>query len=117
MVNLKVNQSEKKSVGAERDSVDRYSALFISNYINEYFDGVVVGSSRFCIFVKLNKFPVEGVLFKKDLKMNGDEKKKFSNHNKNKKNELDLSTGHSIRVKVASALPFNGSIIFSEGVC
>ena len=48
-----LNESEKKSVGAERDSVDRYSALFISNHINKYFDGVIVGSSRFCIFVKL----------------------------------------------------------------
>ena len=108
-----INDSEKKSVGAERDSVDRYSALFISNHINEYFDGVVVGSSRFCIFIKLNKFPVEGVLLKKDLKMNEGKKIFISNHNKNKKNGLGLSTGHSIRVRVVSALPFNGSINFS----
>ena len=105
-----INESEKKSVGAERDSVDRYSALFISNHINEYFDGVVVGSSRFCIFIKLNKFPVEGVLLKKDLKMTEEKKRFISNHNKNK---LELYSGHSIRVKVASTQPFNGSINFS----
>ena len=108
-----INESEKKSVGAERDSVDRYSALFISNHINEYFDGVVVGSSRFCIFIKLNKFPVEGVLLKKDLRMNKDQKIFNSSHNKNKESETTLSSGHSIRVKVVSALPFNGSINFS----
>ena len=45
-----INESEKKSVGAERDSVDRYSALFISNHINKYFDGVIVGSSRSAFF-------------------------------------------------------------------
>ena len=108
-----INESEKKSVGAERDSVDRYSALFISNHINEYFDGVIVGSSRFCIFIKLNKFPVEGVLLKKDLKMNKAGKIFILNHNKNKKNEPGLSTGHSIRVRVVSVLPFNGSINFA----
>jgi len=108
-----INESEKKSVGAERDTVDRYSALFISNHINKYFDGVIVGSSRFCIFIKLNKFPVEGVLLKKDLKMNEGGKRFISNYNKNKKNEPGLSIGHSIRVKVASVQPFNGSINFS----
>ncbi len=108
-----INESEKKSVGAERDSVDRYSALFISNHINKYFDGVIVGSSRFCIFIKLNKFPVEGVLLKKDLQVNEGGNRLISNYNKNKKNESGLSIGHSIRVKVASVLPFNGSINFS----
>ncbi len=108
-----INESEKKSVGAERDSVDRYSALFISNHINEYFDGVIVGSSRFYVFIKLNKFPIEGVLLKKDIRMNESEKLFISNHNKNKKDESELSIGHSIRVKVASVLPFNGSINFS----
>ncbi len=108
-----INESEKKSVRAERDSIDRYSALFISNHINEYFDGIVTGSSRFCVFIKLNKFPIEGVLLKKDLKMKRGNKRFISNYNKTKKNELALSIGHSIRVKVASALPFNGSINFS----
>ena len=108
-----VNESEKKSVGAERDTVARYSALFISNYINEYFDGVIVGTSRFCIFIKLDKFPIEGVLLKKDLKLNRGKKRFISNHKNIKKAELELSTGHSIRVKVVSALPFNGAINFS----
>ena len=85
-----INESEKKSVGAERDSVDRYSALFISNHINKYFDGVIVGSSRFCIFIRLNKFPVEGVLLKEDLKINEGGKRFISNYNKNKKMNLDF---------------------------
>ena len=107
-----INDSEKKSIGAERDSMDRYSASFISNHIDEYFDGVVVGSSRFCVFIRLNKFPIEGVLLKRDLKITS--KKRFHlNRNKMKQAELGLATGHSIRVKVVSALPFNGSINFS----
>ena len=107
-----INESEKRSIGAERDSMDRYSASFISNHIDEYFDGVVVGSSRFCVFIRLNKFPIEGVLLKRDLKITS--KKRFHlNRNKMKQTELGLATGHSIRVKVVSALPFNGSINFS----
>ena len=108
-----INESEKKSIGAERDSLDRYSALFISNHINEYFDGIVVGSSRFYVFIKLNKFPIEGVLLKKDLKINRGKKRFTFNHSKIKKTEPELSTGHPIRVKVVSALPFNGSVNFS----
>ena len=96
----------------DRDSMDRYSASFISNHIGEYFDGVVVGFSRFCVFIRLNKFPVEGVLLKRDLKIMS--KKRFHlNRNKMKQPELGLATGHFIRVKVVSALPFNGSINFS----
>jgi ribonuclease R len=107
-----INESEKRSIGAERDSMDRYSALFISNHIDEYFDGVVVGSSRFCVFIRLIKFPIEGVLLKRDLKITS--KKRFHlNRNKMKQTVLGLAAGHSIRVKVVSALPFNGSINFS----
>ena len=107
-----INESEKRSIGAERDSMHRYSASFISNHIEEYFDGVIVGSSRFCFFIRLNKFPIEGVLLKRDLKITS--KKRFHlNRNKMKQTELGLATGHSIRVKVVSALPFNGSINFS----
>ena len=107
-----INESEKRSIGAERDSMGRYSASFISNHIDEYFDGVVVGSSRFCVFIRLNKFPIEGVLLKRDLKITS-KKRVHLNRNKMKQTELGLATGHSIRVKVVSALPFNGSINFS----
>ena len=69
-----INESEKKSVGAERESLDRYSALFMSNHIDDYFDGIVSGSSRSCIFIKLKKFPIEGVLLKKYLDFKNEKK-------------------------------------------
>ena len=52
------NESEKNSIGAERESLDRYSALFMSKHIDDYFDGIVSGSSRSCIFIKLKKHPI-----------------------------------------------------------
>ncbi len=108
-----INESEKKSVGAERESSDRYSALFMSKYIDDYFDGVVSGSSRFCIFIKLKKFPIEGVLLKKYLDFKKREKKTSFNYAKSKTRDKGLSIGDEVRVKLVSATPYNGSITFS----
>ena len=100
-------------ISAAREMCEQYTRrILVTTTIDEYFDGVVVGSSRFCVFIRLNKFPIEGVLLKRDLKITN--KKRFHlDRNKMKQTELGLAAGHSIRVKVVSALPFNGSINFS----
>ncbi len=108
-----INESEKKSVGAERESLDRYSALFMSNHIDNYFDGIVSGASRFCIFIKLKKFPIEGVLLKKYLDLKKRKKGSSFNYAKSKTRDKGLSTGDEVRVKLVSATPYNGSITFS----
>jgi len=108
-----INESEKKSVGAERESLDRYSALFMSNHIDDYFDGIVSGASRFCIFIRLKKFPIEGVLLKKDLVFEKRKTRSSFNFEKSKTRDKGLSTGDEVRVKLVSTTPFNGSITFS----
>ena len=108
-----INESEKKSVGAERETLDRYSALFMSNHIDDYFDGIVSGASRFCIFIKLKKFPIEGVLLKKYLDFKKRKKRSSFNYGKSKTRDKRLSTGDEVRVKLVSATPYNGSINFS----
>jgi len=108
-----INESEKKSVGAERESLDRYSALFMSYHIDDYFDGVVSGASRFCIFIRLKKFPIEGVLLKKDLVFEKRRTRSSSNFEKSKTRDKGLSTGDEVRVKLVSTTPYNGSITFS----
>ncbi len=108
-----INESEKKSVGAERESLDRYSALLMSNHIDDYFDGIVSGTSRFCIFVKLKKFPIEGVLLKKFLNFKKQKKRSSFNYASSKTVDMRLSTGDEVRVKLVAATPYNGSITFS----
>ena len=108
-----INESEKKSVGAERESLDRYSALFMSKHIDDYFDGIVSGSSRSCIFIKLKKFPIEGVLLKKYLDFKNEKKRSSFKYGKSKARDKGLSTGDEVRVKLVSVLPYNGSITFS----
>ncbi len=108
-----INESEKKSVGAERESLDRYSALFMSNHIDDYFDGIVSGTSRFCIFIKLKEFPIEGVLLKKILDFNKRKKRSSFNYARSKTVDMRLSTGDEVRVKLVAATPYNGSITFS----
>ncbi|MDC3025378.1 RNB domain-containing ribonuclease [bacterium] len=108
-----INESEKKSVGAERKSLDRYSALFMSNRLDDCFDGIVSGSSRSCIFIKLKKFPIEGVLLKKHLRFKSEKKRSSFKYGKSKARDMGLSTGDEVRVKLVSVLPYNGSITFS----
>ncbi len=108
-----INETEKKSVGAERESLDRYSALFMSKHIDDYFDGIVSGSSRSCFFIKLQKFPIEGVLLKKYLGSKNEKKRSSFKYGKSKERDKGLSTGDEVSVKLVSVLPYNGSITFS----
>ena len=85
----------------------------MSNHIDDYFDGIVSGASRFCIFIKLKKFPIEGVLLKKYLDFKKRKKRSSFNYGKSKTRDKRLSTGDEVRVKLVSATPYNGSINFS----
>ena len=109
----KINQTERQSMFAERNSVDRYSAFFIANKNKPDYEAEIVGISKFFIFIKLKNFPIEGVISKREFTKNGS-KKSFSNKSStiNSKNSNDLE-GKRIRVKLNSAFPHNGTINFS----
>ena len=109
----KINQTERQSMFAERNSVDRYSAFFIANKNKPDYEAEIVGTSRFFIFIKLKNFPIEGAISKREFTKNVS-KKSFSIKSStiNSRNFNDLE-GRRIKVKLISAFPHNGTINFT----
>ena len=103
-----INLTERQSVLAERDSIDRFSALFMANQKNIIHEGNITGASRFFVFVRLKRFPIEGVIPRIELS-----KSKLKKWAKPESKILNSFEGQKIQVKLSSASPHNGTIYFS----
>ena len=103
-----INMTERQSVLAERDSADRFSALFMSNQKSIIHEANIIGASRFYVFVRLKLFPIEGVIPRNEFL-----KRKLKKWFKPGTNILNDLEGHSVKVKLCSASPHNGTIYFS----
>ncbi len=107
-----ISQTERRSMMAERDTVDRYLAAFLSDQHGAEFEGKIAGVAKFGIFVKLEETGADGLVpvstlgrdyFRFDDKTNtltGDE------------SGLTLSLGLAVRVRLIEATPVTGGLIF-----
>jgi ribonuclease R len=59
---LKVSESERRSMLAERDTTDRYLAAYLSERVGAEFEGRVSGVQRFGLFVKLDETGADGLI-------------------------------------------------------
>lgn len=57
-----ISSTERRSALAERDAMDRYSALYLIDHIGETLKGKVSGVTRFGIFVTLDETKVDGLV-------------------------------------------------------
>ena len=71
-----INMTERQSVLAERDSADRFSALFIANQKSIIHEANIIGASRFYVFIRLKLF----ILSLKELQALGLVEGKISLH-------------------------------------
>jgi len=103
-----INLTERQSILAERESADRFSALFMTSKNNIIHEATIIGASRFYVFVRLKLFPIEGVIPKNEFLKS--KLKKWAKPDTKILNDLG---GQSVKVKLDSASPHNGTIYFS----
>ena len=80
----------------------------MSNQKSIIHEGNIIGVSRFYVFVRLKLFPIEGVIPRNEFL-----KRKLKKWFKPGTNILNDLEGHSVKVKLGSASPHNGTIYFS----
>ncbi len=103
-----INLTERQSVLAERESADRFAALFMTNKNRIILEATIIGASRFYVFVRLKLFPIEGVIPRNEFLKS--KLKKWAKPDTKILNDLG---GQSVKVKLDSASPHNGTIYFS----
>lgn len=61
-VGERISRAERRAMAAERDAVDRFTALYLSEQVGATFEGRVSGVSRFGLFVTLEESGADGLV-------------------------------------------------------
>ncbi len=57
-----ISDAERRSMAAERDTIDRYLAAYLSDRVGAEFSGRIAGVQRFGLFVKLDETGADGLI-------------------------------------------------------
>ena len=105
-----ISQAERRAMVAERDAVDRFTALYLSGKVGALFRGRISGVSRFGLFVTLDESGADGLAPIRSL---GGE---FFQHDEAKhaligeKSGETWRLGDEVKVKLLDADPIGGRL-------
>ncbi len=107
-----ISETERRSMMAERDAMDRFTALFLCGNIGSVFEGKISGVTRFGLFVTLDDTGANGIVPVRSLPND----RYF--HDERRHCLTGRNTGISFRlatrvvVKLIEASPLKGSTVF-----
>ncbi|MCC5999717.1 MAG: ribonuclease R [Pararhodobacter sp.] len=106
-----ISQAERRSMTAERDTVDRYLAAWLTDRVGAEFEGRIAGVARFGLFVRLDETGADGLVPIRSL---GDE---FFHHDQEAQTLTGehsgqvLGLGQRVRVKLTEAEALTGGVL------
>ena len=109
-VGEQISRAERRAMVAERDAVDRFTALYLSSQVGALFNGRVSGVSRFGLFVALDESGADGLVPIRSL---GAE---FFQHDETKHALVGEKSGETwrlgdvVKVKLLEADPIGGRL-------
>ncbi len=107
-----LSTAERNASGAERDAVDRFCALYLSQKIGETFSGHVNGVTRFGLFVTLDDTGADGLVPIRSL---ADDYYIHDEHRHTltgRDHRLEFRLGDPVKVTIVEADPVTGSSVF-----
>jgi ribonuclease R len=107
-----VSNTERRSMAAERDTVDRYVASYLANRSGEEFDGRVTGVTRFGLFVTLAEIGGDGLI---PISTLGDERFEFNDKAVTLTGQWSGTSyrlGQTLKVRLVEAAPISGGLRF-----
>jgi ribonuclease R len=107
-----ISNTERRSMVAERDTIDRYLAAYLSEKVGNEFDGKVSGVAKFGFFVRLNESGAEGIV---PIRTLGTEFYHFdlrTNTLKGSQSGLIIGLGQKATVRLKDVDPIAGGIVF-----
>ncbi len=110
-----ITATERRATLAERNSTDRYLALYLQHRVGEMFEARVSGVTKFGLFVTLNESGASG--FVPMAKLPDDywiyDEKTQSLAGRRTRQTLQLA--QALRVRLAEARPVTGGLLFAIG--
>ena len=105
-----ISDSERRSMAAERDTVDRYLAAWLSDRVGAEFGGRVSGVQRFGLFVKLDESGADGLI---PIRSVGREFFHFDPEAQTiigADTGLTIGLGQRVKVRLTEAVPVTGGL-------
>lgn len=107
-----VVMTERRSMAAERDAVDRYIAAFLEDRVGATFTGRITGVTRFGLFIRLDETGADGLVPVSSL---GNEY--FTHDDRShalvgERSGLRWTLGRTVEVKLREATPVTGGLLF-----
>ncbi|GAA0621830.1 ribonuclease R [Brevundimonas kwangchunensis] len=107
-----VVMTERRSMAAERDAMDRYIAAFLEDRVGATFTGRITGVTRFGLFIRLDETGADGLVPVSSL---GNEY--FTHDDRShalvgERSGLRWTLGRTVEVKLREATPVTGGLLF-----
>ena len=106
-----ISRCERKSMQAERDANDRFTAQWLAKHRGEEFDGRITGVTRFGLFVKLGDTGADGLIPVRSLKEDYYEHDSAGHALIGRRWGRVFRLGAQVRVRIVEADPMTGSTL------
>jgi ribonuclease R len=106
-----ISMTERRSMVAERDTVDRYLAAYLAERAGAEFGGRVSGVARFGLFVKLDETGADGLIPVSTLGREYFRHDADSQTLRGEETGLVLGLGQRVTVRLVEAAPVTGGLI------
>ena len=107
-----ITATERRSMQAEREAIERYIAAFLHDKVGGSFEGRIVGVTRFGLFVKLHDTGADGIVpvssLRDDYYIHDDVQHALIGERSGRRWRL----GAKIEVKLLEAAPLTGGLLF-----
>jgi ribonuclease R len=106
-----ISDAERRSMAAERDTVDRYLAAYLSDRVGATFTGRVSGVQRFGLFIKLDETGADGLIPIRDVGREFFHYDADSQTLSGADTGLLIGIGARVTVRLREAIPVTGGLI------
>ena len=107
-----ITQTERRSMQAEREAIERYIAAYLHDKVGASFQGRIVGVTRFGLFVKLTDTGADGIVpvstLRDDYYVHDDVQHALIGERSGTRWRL----GAKVEVELAEAMPITGGLVF-----
>ena len=105
-----ISDAERRSMAAERDTVDRYLAAYLSDRIGAEFSGRISGVQRFGLFVKLDETGADGLVPIRSVGQEFFHYDEASQSLQGSNSGVILGVGQRVVVRLTEAVPVTGGL-------
>lgn len=106
-----ISETERRSMMAERDTIDRYLASYLSDRVGTEFAGRISGIARFGVFVKLDESGADGLVPMRALGQEYFRHDAESNTLTGTDTGQVIGLGQRVLVRLAEAVPVTGGLL------